>query len=506
LDFIVQTRTETAQVQQQKIAVSLIRANALLQCTTAELMHVVELEQGTNPALEAIDAVGESVIDCGRCPVGGRPNCASCLYPDDLGNVRSVEREPAGDMAADRWSADWDDRLAAFDDDPVGVPQGDTGSDFDRLSYAPAPSTLAQEIRWQFGAAAGDPIDDRVSEYLIDSLDEQGYLRIDPREACALLGIASDELERAIRTLQSCDPPGIGARNLQECLRLQIEQWPETRDDSPDPLALPIVRDHWDLFSQGRFPQIARQMRTTVDRIDEAVAFIRKELTPYPAGQYREPWRHRPDGLSDAIRPDAIIMRTTHGFTVEVPAMDQLNLQVSPYFRTLVRRIRLEGRRSAPDARAAENEQVVECVSRAEALLANIKRRQWAIKKIAEAIAVHQQGFLETGRRAFLQPLTRTQIARELGLHESTVSRALLHKYVRLPSEEVVPFDCFFKGSSSERDVIAELIAREDRKRPLSDQDIADTLAGRGMPTARRTVAKYREELRLPPSHLRRVR
>ena len=159
-------------------------------------------------------------------------------------------------------------------------------------------------------------------------------------------------------------------------------------------------------------------------------------------------------------------------------------------------------RRSVSD----HEKHVVAYVERADLFLKNLQQRRRTIQRIAEAILEMQQGYLETGQRTFLRPLTRTRLAQRLELHESTVSRALLHKFVQLPSQEVVSFDVFFENAVSAKDIVAGLIAAESDDTPLSDQAIAETLKQRGYPVARRTVVKYLEELRLPASYLRRRR
>ena len=145
-------------------------------------------------------------------------------------------------------------------------------------------------------------------------------------------------------------------------------------------------------------------------------------------------------------------------------------------------------------------------VERANLFIKNLQRRKRTIQRIAITLVEHQQGFLETGNKSFLHPLTRTQIAQELSMHESTISRALLHKFVQLPSQEVVSFDIFFGTPPTAKEAIGELIAGENPSTPLSDQAIVEELAKRGLTVARRTVVKYRDELRIPASYMRKVR
>lgn len=488
---------------------------------------MIEQEQQINPALEPAEPTSQS-SQCVNCPVGGPPRCTACPFARSSssladGDAPDIDGAPALDFrfmmggTDDDTDADTRNSPSTISDrqDPAGdYALGSAESDFDPLLLAAAPNSLREDLLSHLCTAADTNQEALIAEYLVDALDEHGYLRFEYGEAQVVLGASAQEIEAAIQRLQACEPPGIGARNLQECLLLQLEYRREVEGgERYDPIAEAIVRDHWEVFTQRRYARIARKLGATLERVEEAVEYIQSELTPYPAGQYRQPWTHRPDSISQAIKPDVIIVRTLSGFRAELAGMENVNLQINPYYRNLYNTIRSRGRadreRLRTDGKVMPRDMqkhIVEYVERADLLLKNIERRQWTIQRIAVALVEHQQGFLETGRKAFLKPLTRTLIAHELGMHESTISRALLHKYVQLPSQEVVSFDFFFGVSSTGRDAVAEMIANEDPKAPLSDQAITKALVERGISIARRTVVKYREELRIPASYLRRQR
>ncbi len=471
------------QGQSQRIGPQLIQANTLLQCSTVELMQMIEQEQRENPALDE----GEDDLELETAP------------------------EPAEDDGADeeRQATVDEMELARYEFDtvePGTLPQGD--SDFDPLMMARAQTSLTETLLSYLRATSASPDDMRVAEYLVNGLDERGYLQIDEDEACAVLRVSCALVKSGIVRLQACDPPGIGARNLRECLLLQLCAGRETGDPAQyDAVAECLVSAHWDALVQRRHGRLARRLGFTPARLDEALVFIQRHLTPHPAAQYRQPWEHCPDGQSMTVKPDVVIKRGVTGFEIDVLGFENLALHINPHYRTLYADIR-EGR---TDKRAApltpdHEKHVVAYVERANLFLKNLQQRRRTIHKIARALVDTQQGFLETGQRAFLRPLTRTRLAETVGMHESTISRALLHKYVQLPSQEVVAFDIFFEQAVTVKDAVAEIVAAEDSTSPLSDQAITDMLQRRDMVVARRTVVKYREELRIPASYLRRRR
>ncbi|MDQ2798728.1 MAG: hypothetical protein M3Y13_03685, partial [Armatimonadota bacterium] len=241
-----------------------------------------------------------------------------------------------------------------------------------------------------------------------------------------------------------------------------------------------------------------------------AKEFILKRLNPNPAAGFRMPWDHQPNEQSRGVRPDVLIKRSGMGFTVEVLGFDNNSLQVNPYYRGLYDAIRASRHGGVPahdgGVRLSLDHQkhVIAYVERANMFLKNLQQRRRTIQKITMALIECQQGFLETGQRSFLRPLTRTRLAKMVAMHESTVSRALLYKYVQLPTQDVVSFDMFFENAVTIKAIIAALVSEETPGSPLNDQAIVDALHARGIEVARRTVVKYREEMRISASYLRR--
>ena len=524
----VQLRQENLQrqIQAQKLAPHLIQANTLLQCSTTELQQIIEQEQQENPALDSLDEGREHSpeLGCRLCPGSRIGACTQCPFsrdgrmtasgPDDQDSGPSLAESQAIAAARGEETPE-EERLAARSENEFGQFSGEEGGDgeFDPLLLARTQTSLGEQLLLHLRATAQSPEEALVAEYLVDSLDDRGYLQINIDEACAVLRVPCGMITEGVERLQNCDPPGIGARDLRECLLLQMRHLHEENgEEAYDTVAFRIITDHWDTLIQHRHSFLARRLGVPHKRIETAIAYI-QTLKPNPAASFRVPWDHTQNGQSRSIRADVIIRRSTGiGFVVEVLGFDNTSLQINPYYRGLYEAIRAsrtsgEAPRDGTTRLSADHQKhVVAYVERANMFLKNLQQRRRTIQKITQALIECQQGFLETGQRSFLRPLTRTRLAKMVEMHESTVSRALLYKYVQLPTQEVVSFDIFFENAVTIKGTIASLIAEEAAETPLSDQAIVDVLNERGMNVARRTVVKYREEMRIPASYLRRQR
>ena len=513
------------QTQVQKLAPHLIQANSLLQCSTMELQQVIEQEQQENPALEILsDGPDTGDGGCRLCPGSRVGSCAHCPFSreahplsesgfSERGNEDEASpslAESLAVLAARGEETAEDERQAARAENEFGP--GSEEGEFDPLMLARTETSLAEQLLMHLRATSRAPEEIRIAEYLVDSLNERGWLQVDVDEACAVLRVPCSLITQGIERLQACDPPGVGARDLRECLLLQMRHLHEEGDEHTfDPVALTLLTHHWDAFVQRRFAMLARKLNIPLKRVEAAADFITRKLKPNPAAGFRMPWDHQ-NGQSRGIRPDVIVKRGGIGFTVEVLGFDNTTLQINPYYRGLYDSIRASrhggepARDGAVRLSADHQKHVIAYVERANMFLKNLQQRRRTIQKITMAVIECQQGFLETGQRTFLRPLTRTHLAKMVGMHESTVSRALLYKYVQLPSQDVVSFDIFFENAVTLKGIIADLVSEEAPGLPLNDQAIVDALQERGFTVARRTVVKYREEMRISASYLRRRR
>lgn len=521
----MQLRQENTQrqTQVQKLAPHLIQANALLQCSTLELQQAIEQEQQENPALDSLsDGSDISEGGCRLCPGSRVGSCAHCPFSRESHPLSESSPSEQGrdddhglslaegldTLAARGEETAEDERVAARAENEFG--QGDGEGEFDPLMLARTQTSLAEQLLMHLRATSRTPEEILIAEYLVDSLNERGWLQVDVDEACAVLRVPCRLITQGIERLQACDPPGVGARDLRECLLIQMRHLREEGDErSFDPLALVLITHHWDALIQRRIGPLTRKLDVSAKRLDAAMDFIVKRLKPNPAAGFRMPWDHQ-NSQSRSIRPDVIIKRSGIGFTVEVLGFDNASLQINPYYRSLYDAIRASRHGGAPARDGAvrlssdHQKHVIAYVERANMFLKNLQQRRRTIQNITQALIECQQGFLETGQRQFLRPLTRTHLAKMVSMHESTVSRALLYKYVQLPSQDVVSFDIFFENAVTLKGVIATLVSEETPGFPLSDQALVDALLERGFTVARRTVVKYREEMRISASYLRR--
>ncbi|MFM7322993.1 MAG: RNA polymerase sigma-54 factor [Armatimonadota bacterium] len=464
---------DTRQTQTQRIDPRQILASEILAWSNEELEAAVERELAENPALDRKD---------GEAP------------RRDAEPVSSAESgaNPAEKTAADRLL---EARERKNDTAPV-VPGSalDDLDPFDRVAHG---LSLREHLRRQVGQAVAAHPDahPELLRYLIECVDDRGYLGIEIDELTERFRIGRQSIESSIAALHTMDPPGIGARSLQESLRLQAEYLEANGEGNP--LASRILTQCWDELATNRIERIAGRLRCSKDAADEAVAFLRRALTPYPGSSFR-PEGARAVDAAPPVRPDVLFHRTEAGFVVELARDYNQVLEIAELWKDLA-----SGAEPIDDSM---KRYVRDHVDRAQAFLNGVSRRGRTLRSIARELARHQVGFLETRNRAFLRPLTRQTLATTLGLDESVISRAVADKWAQLPTGEVVPLDAFFGNSQAVREALLQLIQEEDPRAPLSDDDLADRLTEMGFPLARRTVAKYRGIERILPARMRKRR
>ena len=469
--------------QQLKVTPKQIAANYILQLSSLELQDVINQELQENPALD-LDEVQVCPL-CGQ-PLAGRV-CLNCF---GIGNrpyekTDDVETEPL---------------------EGTSLTQRDEEEDeLDPIVRAEAEQTLAEYLSWNVRVLLPTRLPP-VAEYLIGNLNDNGYLDISLEEAAKATKTSLADASEALKTIQGIEPWGIGARDTRECLLIQMEHLAEIGEEVP-PHARAIVADHFRELGEHKFGDIAQALRITREEVQAAWDYIKENLNPFPAHAFAA----GPDGTSIggrqvALRPDVIIFKNEQAdFEVDVIESRRFSLRVNPVYRQLVGQ--LQAARSAGQQALAmsddERTHIRQYVTRAKFFIDNINQRRQTIARITEVIVECQRDFLERGVQS-LRPLTRAEVGERIGMHESTVSRATAGKYVLLPGGQVIPFSMFFTASLGTKDVIKNIIDAEDRSRPYSDQEIVEKLRGEhGIILARRTVAKYREELQILPARLR---
>lgn len=462
------------QLPQTNIAITanLITSLKILQLSSEELEQTIQQELVDNPALELDE--NETCSICGATLQDGHcPECAGQLSQAP-GPESSTpwEEEPY-----DAWRIDT-------------RPTSDSDDDYDPVALA-ASETSLQEYLAETLRAAVPEADWPIAEYLIGSLDDSGYLTVTDEEVAEACGLPVSRVRSVIEVLQQQDPPGVGARSPRECLLIQLAHL--TEDGRGDELAERILRQGFEELGQHRFDAIASKLRVRPEDVLTSWVYIKDNLTPFPAWSLWQDGKRISTGNNGFVRPDVSIKPAEGGYAVEVLEESRYQFRVNDLYRDLL---------TDPSLPASEREFLRKHANQAKFFIGFIKERWDTIRQITQCIVEVQREFLDQGIR-HLKPLTRSEVAFQVGLHESTVSRATANKFILLPSKRVISFDDVFDGSLAIKDAIREIIGTEDQQRPLSDEEIAAELREQGMFVARRTVAKYREAIHILPSTLR---
>lgn len=362
--------------------------------------------------------------------------------------------------------------------------------EFDPFSRMAAPVSLQEHLLMTLQAQGLSARDHAIGERLLGYINENGYLEASTTQVAQELNAEVEEVEAVLGRIQRFEPVGVGARNVEECLLLQLRVMEVT---AVNRLAQRIVESYLPDLAAHRFDKVAKAVEATVAEVKDAHEFVKASCYPYPGERYRsdqDGGRVRP---AEIARPDAIVHRTDDGFVIELCRQNAFALRVNAFYDDLRRQMRRASAGYSDESRG----HVRDYVNRAKLFIDALQRRNWTFANIVQAIVRTQWEYIERGD-AHLKPLTKAMIAAELGVSESTVSRALDGKFVQLPAGRVVSFDLFFDQSLPTKDRIREIVAAETR--PLTDEEIAALLASEGIKIARRTVTKYREEMNIPPS------
>jgi len=455
------------QVQRLIMTPQLRQAIQLLQLPTVDLAQYVQNELLANPVLEEAEPPSEGAVD------ETRTSHADDDQIDWAGYF-------AGDGGADSgWPSDSSDRDG--DDDPVRL-----------IRWEPS---LAERLHVELRVACTCPKALWIGEYLLGCIDDSGFFRADLCDVAAALGAAESEVEDVLHLIQCLDPVGVGSRSVQECLELQISARPAP--DDLRALALRIVREHLDDLAEGRILRIASELCADVTQVQEAADMIRA-LSPRPGQDYA--------GVGQAryIVPDVVVEKVGDDYVVTPCDSASPRLIINSAYRAML---------SDTGTDATARDFIRERLNSAAWLIRALGQRRDTIAKVATSIVSHQRDFFDRGI-LHLRPLTLREVAVDIDMHESTVSRATAGKYAQTPrgtfelrfffGSGVSTSDGDTASAASIKKYIKEMIASEDAKSPLSDQEIANALTGEGICISRRTVAKYRGELEIPASARRR--
>jgi len=456
---------------QQVLAPQLQQSLLILQTPLLELRNLVQQEMETNPVLEELST------DLSPEERNGAESSADDNFKEEFEKLATLDEE-------------WRDYMAQS-----GSYSGRSQEAKDKRQFffdsIATQETLQQNLIGQLNQTALNAADRKAAELIIGNIDDNGFLQATPEEMTLNTGIPKEDFERMLALIQSFYPPGVGARDLRECLRIQLE-----RVGKQNSLEYKIISEHMEDLGKRRFPEIARRMGMSVEKVQECANNIAR-LNPRPGQIFAT-------APPNYVLPDVTVEKTDGDYQVILNGEQIPHLRISNTYKDIM----------AQDGNGSEvKDYIRDKIRSGKFLIRSIHQRQQTISSIAQQIVSRQRDFFEHGT-SHLKPMTMKEIADAVGVHETTVSRAVSGKYMATP-QGVFEMKYFFTSgyqtasgesmsNTSVKEVILDLVKNEDGNGPLSDQEIVLILSERGIPIARRTVAKYRTELNILPSNMRR--
>ena len=474
--------------QQLKLAQKLVMtpqlrlAIKLLQLNRLELTDALQTEMEQNPLLEeTIDSPDSN----------SNPESLSAEEVKDVPEATATS-QVAGDDPATVAEVNWEDYANNFDSDfsfARETPPADAPTQFDFISATPG---LTAHLQWQLTHLELDELDREISHFILGNLDGHGFFKADIADICEYVNCSTEEAEGVLRLVQSLEPAGIAARDIRESLLLQLD-----RKGLEGSLAYRIVDEHMDQLQTRDYALIARQKAVTARKVQTAVDVI-SSLTPYPGNEFS-------NEQTNYVIPDVYVYKIDGEFVIQLNNDGLPRLQVSDEYQKLIKgkkKLNKESRGYLQEKKRS-----------AQWFIKSLQQRQRTIYKVMESLLKFQHDFFEKGP-GHLKPLILHDVAEDIGMHESTVSRVTSHKYAHTP-QGIYELKYFFStavattngntvAAEAIKNRIKQLIGKEDSAKPLSDNKLSGLLKDEGIKVARRTVAKYRDQMKILPVKYRR--
>jgi RNA polymerase sigma-54 factor len=460
---------------------SLQQAIKLLQLSKLELQEVLNQELLENPLLE------ESAEEVKQEEAEADSQEAKTDAEEEAKKVDDKKDDKEKD------SFDEIDYDAYFQDyieygyNPRGM--GEEHDEFPIENTLTRPPNLTDHLTWQLSMSDASPLVKEIGAFIIGNIDEDGYLRASNEEIAESGHYEMAEVEKAVEAIQWLDPIGVGARDLRECLLLQLQFL-----EIDVPYVEEIIRDHWDEFMQRKFVQIAKALSIDMKTLEGIVEVI-KHLDPKPGRKYS-------NERAIYVEPDVYVQKVSDEYIIVLNEDGMPKLRINGSYRAMLNS--MDSKRDGETVNYIKDK-----IRSAVWLIKSLDQRQRTIYKVAESIVKHQREFLERGID-FLRPLVLRDVADDIQMHESTVSRVVSNKYMHTPRGLFLMKYFFHSGIDSDtgedissltvKKKIQSYIDAEDPRKPLSDSKIMKILNDEGINIARRTVAKYRDELNIPSS------
>jgi len=472
-------------VQQLVITPQLQQAIRLLQLTRLELVDLIEQEMKENPLLEEGEEEKEDA-EAGE-PVTER---GEEVAVPETEHTLEVKGEGEGGNEFDWESYLENYNLTSFQRQTQTYQDGEERPSFE--NFLTKRTTLSDHLYWQLQLSHFTDEEQKVGTWIIGDLDDDGYLKISLEDISSETNLPLEAVEGVLRKIQLFDPIGVAARDLKECLLIQLEQM-----SVRNPLAERIVSEHLPLLKNRNYPAIAKRLGVSVDRVNQA-AFLISKLDPKPGRAFG-------GEVIQEIIPDVYVYKVEGEYVIYLNDEDLPRLQVNPFYRGILSESRF--------AVEGDRKYIQEKLRSALWLIRSIHQRQRTIYKVTKSIVKFQRDFLDQGIQ-FLKPLVLRDVAEDIQMHESTISRVTHNKYVHTP-QGIYELKFFFNAgiassqgetmaSESVKNLLREIIAKEDPRKPYSDEKLVQILKGMDIQIARRTVSKYRELMKILSSNERR--
>jgi len=470
-------------IQQLVITPQLQQAIRLLQLTRLELVDLISEEMKENPLIEEDEE--------GKEPSEGEGAITQEKAEEPALNAEHTLEVKGEGEGSDEF--DWENYLDNYNLSPLPTPREQDGEDRPSFeNFLIKSTTLPDHLHWQLQLSYLTEEERKVGTWIIGNLDEDGYLKVSLEEVITEVNLPLEVVEKVLRTIQNFDPVGVAARDLKECLLTQLEQV-ATRD----PIAEKIVQEHLNLLKNRNYPAIARRLGVSLDKVNRA-AYLISGLDPKPGRAYG-------GEVTQGIIPDVYVYKVEGEYVISLNDDGIPRLKVNPYYR----RILAEGRHAFQEDRKYIQEKLRSALW----LIRSIDQRQRTIYKVAKSIIKFQRDFLDQGIQ-FLKPLVLRDVAEDIQMHESTISRVTNNKYIHTP-QGIYELKFFFNAgiasvqgediaSQSIKSLLREIIAKEDPKKPYSDEKLVQILKEKNVNIARRTISKYREMMKILSSSERR--
>jgi len=467
--------------QKQILTPGLVQMVSVLALNRLELREMINQEIMANPVLEEVGEEGTTAEN----------------YTDEAFLKKETEKVPETPAANPFDEFDFGSFFGQYLD--TGVERASSNGEHEEIEkpsfdkFLSSPSSLTDHLNWQLSVSISTEEVRKIAELIIGNLDENGYLTATLEEIAAPGNYSMEDVEEALTMVQEFDPAGVAARDLQECLLLQLKIV-----DPQNTLAQQIIADHLKLLQNNQLKEAARALNRPIEMVKRAVEVI-KRLDPKPGLRYNKTEPR-------LVEPDVQFRKVDGEWQVFINDDDLPQLRLSPTYRRLLARDAADR-----DVRSYVKERFTAAIQ----LMKNIEQRKHTIVRVCNSILRRQGEFLDYGPD-HLRPMMIKEVAEEVGVHPSTVSRAVANKYVHTP-QGVLELRTFFSESvngpqgsemslASLKRRVKQMIEEEDATHPLTDEQITKRLSDEGIHVTRRTVAKYREDLRIPSTHRRRVK